>query len=253
VAEDDHSVDHRHSGNPEDDRGEERDDCPTLDNQPGGDEAERSRQGVDRDHRRDHHRPKLVRSSRSQDRETGADPESSQTLAGHGYQGATVVRLEEATGLSRGAIFNYFDSKEDLFLELAATDNERLLQLWVEKGWEKTLQEVVHEDPDWIGVYMETGRKIRTDPEFKRRYEARTQESLAPPLLEHVRAEQKRGAFRADALAEQIAGFIGLVANGVAVQPGTGEPIRNVDALIEFVRSAVTDRAPTDTRRRTRP
>lgn len=143
-------------------------------------------------------------------------------FAGHGYQGATVVRLEEATGLSRGAIFNYFDSKEDLFLELAARDNERLVQLWVEKGWEKTLREVVHEDPDWIGVYMEMGRKIRTDPEFKRRYEARTQESLAPPLLEHVRAEQKRGAFRADALAEQIAGFIGLVANGVAVQPEPG-------------------------------
>lgn len=32
-----------------------------------------------------------------------------------------------------------------------------------------------------------------------------------------------------------------------------GEPIRNVDALIEFVRSAVTDRAPTSTRPRTHP
>lgn len=174
-------------------------------------------------------------------------------FAGHGYEGATVVRLEKATGLSRGAIFNYFDSKEDLFLELAARDNERLVQLWIEKGWESTLREVVHEDPDWIGVYMEMGRKIRTDPDFRRRYEARTQESLAPPLLEHVRAEQERGALRTDAPPEQIAGFIGLVANGVAVQLGAGEPIRNVDALIEFVRSAVTDRAPTGTRPRTRP
>ena len=174
-------------------------------------------------------------------------------FAGHGYEGATVVRLEKATGLSRGAIFNYFGSKENLFLELAARDNERLVQLWIEKGWEPTLREVVHEDPDWIGVYMEMGRKLRTDPEFKRRYEARTQESLAPPLLEHVHAEQERGALRTDAPPEQIAGFIGLVANGVAVQLGAGEPIRNVDALIEFVRSAVTDRAPTGTRRRTRP
>lgn len=174
-------------------------------------------------------------------------------FAGYGYEGATVIRLEEATGLSRGAIFNYFDSKEDLFLELAARDNERLVRLWVEKGWEATLREVVHEDPDWIGVYMEMGRKIRTDPGFKLRYEARTQESLAPPLLEHVLAEQERGALRTDSPPEQIAGFIGLVANGVAVQLGTGEPIRNVNALIEFVRSAVTDRAPPDTRLRTRP
>ncbi|MDQ3379214.1 MAG: TetR/AcrR family transcriptional regulator [Actinomycetota bacterium] len=173
-------------------------------------------------------------------------------FAGHGYQGATVVRLEEATGLSRGAI-SLLRLEGRPVPRARGEDNERLVQLWVEKGWEKTLREVGHEDLDWIGVYMEMGRKIRTDPEFKRRYEARTQESLAPPLLEHVRAEQKRGVFRADALAEQIAGFIGLVANGVAVQLGTGEPIRNVDALIEFVRSAVTDRAPTDTRRRTRP
>ena len=174
-------------------------------------------------------------------------------FAGHGYEGATVVRLEQATGLSRGAIFNYFDSKEDLFLELAARDNERLVRLWIEKGWEAALREVVHEDPDWIGVYMEMGRKIRTDPDFRRRYEARTQESLVPPLLEHVRAEQERGALRSNAPPEQIAGFIGLVANGVAVQLGTGESIRSVDALIDFVRSAVTDRAPTGTRPRTRP
>ena len=174
-------------------------------------------------------------------------------FAGHGYEGATVARLEQATGLSRGAIFNYFDSKEDLFLELAARDNERLVRLWIEKGWEAALREVVHEDPDWIGVYMEMGRKIRTDPDFRRRYEARTQESLVPPLLEHVRAEQERGALRSNAPPEQIAGFIGLVANGVAVQLGTGESIRNVDALIDFVRSAVTDRAPTGMRPRTRP
>ncbi len=40
-------------------------------------------------------------------------------FAENGYEGATVARLEEATGLSRGAIFNYFASKEDLFVELA--------------------------------------------------------------------------------------------------------------------------------------
>ena len=78
-----------------------------------------------------------------------------------------MVRLEEATGLSRGAIFNYFDSKEDLFLELAARDNERLVQFWGEGlGGDATGGRP--RGPDWIGVYMEMGRKIRTDPDFKR-------------------------------------------------------------------------------------
>lgn len=66
--------------------------------------------------------------------------------------------------------------------------------------------------------------------------------------MEHVRDEQEEGALREDKPAEQIAGFISLVANRVAVQLRSGEPIRNVDALIELVGSAVTSRARRDRR-----
>lgn len=160
-------------------------------------------------------------------------------FAEHGYEGATVARLEEAIGVSRGAIFNYFPSKEDLFLELAWRDNERLVRLWLERGWEATLRSVVEEDPDWLGVYLEMTRKIRTDPEFARRHEARTEEELAPLLVEHVRGEQERGELRDDFPPERVAGFVNLVANGVVLQMGFGERIRDVDALIDFVRTAV--------------
>lgn len=174
-------------------------------------------------------------------------------FAEHGFEGATVVRLEQAIGLSRGAIFNYFASKDDLFHELAWRDNERLVRLWVEKGWESALREVVQEDPEWIGVYMELSRKIRTDPAFRARHQSRTDEELAPLLIEHVRTEQEEGALRADRAPEQIAGFIGLVANGVAVQLGSGEPIRSVDVRVELVRSAVTAPAGGDKPPRTPP
>ena len=155
-------------------------------------------------------------------------------------RGRQSSRLEEEIGLSRGAIFNYFESKESLFLELAWRDTQELVRLWVEKGWETALREVAADDPDWLGVYLEVARKLRTDPEFRMRHEARTSEELAPPLLDHVRAQQEDGVLRSDRPAEQLAGFIGLVANGVVVQMATGEPIRNMDALIEFVRGAVT-------------
>jgi AcrR family transcriptional regulator len=160
-------------------------------------------------------------------------------FAEHGYEGATVVRLEQAVGLSRGAIFNYFPSKEELFHELAWRDNARLVRLWIEKGWEATLREITTEDPDWLGVYMEVTRKIRTDPEFHQRHVSRTDEELAPLLLEHIRSEQERGAIRDDLTIEQIAGFVGLVANGIAVQLVTGEPIRNIDALVALVGTAI--------------
>jgi AcrR family transcriptional regulator len=174
-------------------------------------------------------------------------------FAEHGYEGATVVRLEEATGLSRGAIFNYFESKQKLFLELAWRDDERLIRLWLEKGWEAALREVTAEDPDWLGVYLEITRKVRTDPEFRRDHEARSATELVPQLVAHVASEQSQGALRDDRPAEQVAGFIGLVANGAVVQMASGQPIRDVGALIEFVRSAVTVQAPSGRRSRRRP
>jgi TetR/AcrR family transcriptional regulator, transcriptional repressor of aconitase len=157
----------------------------------------------------------------------------------HSYEGATVTRLEQEIGLSRGAIFNYFGSKEDIFLELAWRDSERLLRRWLDEGWEHMLRAIVEEDPDWLGVYFELTRKARTDPEFSRRHEERTHAELAPMLLEHVRTEQALGALRDDVPAERIAGFVSLVANGAAFQMAYGEPIRNVDALVDLVRSAV--------------
>jgi AcrR family transcriptional regulator len=157
----------------------------------------------------------------------------------YGYEGATVATLEKEVGLSRGAIFNYFGSKQDIFLELAWQDSERLIRLWLEEGWEQTLRSIVEEDPEWLGVYFELTRKARTDPEFSRRHEERTQEQLAPVLLEHVQGEQERGALRDDLPPERLAGFVSLVANGVAFQTAFGEPIRNLDALVELVRSAV--------------
>jgi len=52
-----------------------------------------------------------------------------------------------------------------------------------------------------------------------------------------------------------VAGFISLVANGVVLQMGFGERIRDVDALLDFVRTSVeqpTSRARSRTPSRTR-
>jgi TetR/AcrR family transcriptional regulator, transcriptional repressor of aconitase len=160
-------------------------------------------------------------------------------FAEHGYEGATVVRLEQATGLSRGAIFNYFPSKADLFFELAYRDNRRLIQLWIDKGWEATLRELVEEDPDWIGVYLEISRLERTDPELRELQSARAEQDLLPALIAKVEREQAEGLLRDDVSAEAIGSFVSLLANGLVVAVGSGEPPRELDTLVEFVRSAL--------------
>jgi AcrR family transcriptional regulator len=182
--------------------------------------------------------PKISEERRAERREQILEG-ARRCFAENGYEGATVAKLEREIGLSRGAIFNYFPSKEDLFLELSYRDSERLIRLWLDEGWEGLLRSIVDEDPAWLGVCFELTRKGRTDPDFARRHEERTQSELAPLLLEHVRAEQGRGAFRSDFPPERIAGFVSLVANGAAFQTAFGEPIRNVDALVALVRSAV--------------
>ena len=94
-------------------------------------------------------------------------------FARHGYEGATVARLEQEIGLSRGAIFNWFPSKEELFVELARRDNERLLGLFAEEGFEALVRAMTEEDADWLAVYLEFGRRFRSDEAFRERWKER--------------------------------------------------------------------------------
>src|SRR5215510_815840 len=75
-------------------------------------------------------------------------------FAEYGYEGATVSKLENEIGLSRGAIFNYFPSKEDLFIELAVRDSARMSEIWINEGLEAVVREVMELDPAWLSVYL---------------------------------------------------------------------------------------------------
>ncbi len=80
------------------------------------------------------------------------------------------MRLEEEIGLSRGAIFNWFSSKQELFIALAARDNERLLVLFAEEGIEALLTAMTDDDPDWLAVYLEFGRRLEADAALRERW-----------------------------------------------------------------------------------
>ena len=89
-------------------------------------------------------------------------------FARHGYEGATVARLEQEIGLSRGAIFNYFPSKDALFVELAIEMSRRYTDIWLNEGFRAVLGAIVEADADWLSVQFEATRRVRTDPEFRR-------------------------------------------------------------------------------------
>ena len=170
-------------------------------------------------------------------------------FAENGYEGATVSRLEDEIGLSRGAIFNYFPSKEDLFVELAVRDSTRMSEIWVNDGLGAVVREVVELDPAWLSVYLELFRRVRNDREFCAKIEAREKE-VAPANRARIEEAQRAGEFRDDIGPKEIGMFVNLVLNGLALMRAGGEELPSTDLVLELLRDAIgRDRARTPVRR----
>ena len=159
-------------------------------------------------------------------------------FAEHGYEGATVARLEAGTGLSRGAIFNYFESKEQLFLVLADRDAERFAQQLLEVGFEEVLRTLLAEDPAWLGVYLELARRMRTDESFRERWSQRAPDA-EQRIEKRLRALQEAGELRDDVGWRTLARFMSIVADGVAIRRATGHPTDDADDLIALAADSV--------------
>jgi TetR/AcrR family transcriptional regulator, transcriptional repressor of aconitase len=160
-------------------------------------------------------------------------------FARHGYEGATVVRLEAETGLSRGAIFNYFGSKEALFFALVRRSSDRFVEIWLEDGYRALLEAIAGEDPDWLAVQVEAARRVRTDPYFREQMERLEDEVRAD---REQRLERLRGTLRADVPIETAAHFLGIVANGFAFARVTEDKLPDLDGLMSLIETGVAPR-----------
>jgi AcrR family transcriptional regulator len=162
-------------------------------------------------------------------------------FAAHGYEGATVVRLEEEIGLSRGAIHNYFPSKWDLFYALAVEDQSRATRLWLDEGYEAVVRHLVEQSPDWLGVYLELARQFRTHPELREQWDRRNPE-LNERLEARIAVAQAEGEIRDDASSDDVGTFLSVILDGLALRTGFG--VRDdVDGLLRLVDSALAPRA----------
>jgi len=181
--------------------------------------------------------PKVSEAHREQRRAQILDG-ARRAFAAHGYDGATVVELEREIGLSRGAIFSYFPSKWELFYALASADQERIGRLWLEEGFESVVRATGEESPEWVGVYFEIMRMLRTDATLRERWAQRNPE-LHVQVTEHLAQCQRDGIYRADLEIEAIGQFLGLVLDGMTVHVGAGFPV-DVERTIALVRDALS-------------
>ncbi|MCA1674475.1 MAG: TetR/AcrR family transcriptional regulator, partial [Actinobacteria bacterium] len=131
-------------------------------------------------------------------------------FATYGYEGATVRRLEDVTGLSRGAIFHHFADKESLFCAVAREDAQRMVEVVAEQGLVQVMRDVAAGTgtpgpAEWLSTRLEVSRRLRTDPEFRTRW---AEQSAALTVATRARLERQRqaGVVRSDVAPEVLSG-----------------------------------------------
>lgn len=165
-------------------------------------------------------------------------------FARHGYEGATVRRLEESTGLSRGAIFHHYRDKDALFLALAEQDAARMADVVAEQGLVQVMRELLA-DPaggrGWLGTRLEVSRRLRTEPEFRKRWSSHSA-ALTRATRERLERQARAGTLRDDVPVAVLAQYLELVLEGLISHLAMGLPADDMGPVLDLVEAAVRRR-----------
>jgi AcrR family transcriptional regulator len=168
-------------------------------------------------------------------------------FARHGYEGATVRRLEEEIGLSRGAIFHHFRDKESLFLAVAEDDAAAMVETVSRDGLVQVMRDLLGRvDPErgesevagWLGTQLEVSRRLRTDPEFAKRWAARS-DAVTAATRERLIRQRDAGVLRTDVDVEVLTRFLELAYDGLVLHLAMGRPSEDLGQVLDLVEAAV--------------
>ncbi|MBN4926511.1 TetR/AcrR family transcriptional regulator [Hoyosella rhizosphaerae] len=161
-------------------------------------------------------------------------------FAKFGYEGATVRRLEETTGLSRGAIFHHFRDKDALFIALAHEDSRRMADTAAEQGLVQVMRNMLThpEQFDWLGTRLEISRRLRTDPDFRREWSIQAAE-LTEAAAARLERQRSRGRIREDIPTAVLLHYLDLVLEGLVAHVASGQPTTHLDAVLDLVEDSV--------------
>jgi TetR/AcrR family transcriptional regulator, transcriptional repressor of aconitase len=166
-----------------------------------------------------------------------------QCFARHGYEGATVRRLEEATGLSRGAIFHHFRDKDSLFLELARDDARRMADVVAEQGLVQVMRELLRRSAgapgnDWLDTRLEVSRRLRTDPAFRAVWSGEAA-ALTAATCDRLRRQADAGKLRDDVPVDVLARYLELALEGLVSHLAMGLPADDLEPVLDLVEDSV--------------
>jgi len=159
-----------------------------------------------------------------------------------------VRRLEEETGLSRGAIFHHFRDKESLFLAVAEDDAAAMVETVARDGLVQVMRDLLSPDRGnsedvvgWLGTQLEVSRRLRTDPTFAKRWAARS-DAIADATRERLRRQREAGVLRDDIDIAVLAQFLELAYDGLVLHLAMGRPVADLERVLDLVEAAVRRR-----------
>ncbi|MHA6668204.1 TetR/AcrR family transcriptional regulator [Homoserinimonas sp. A447] len=150
-------------------------------------------------------------------------------FAAHGYSDASLNRIIEAAGISKGSMYYYFDDKQDLYAHVIRVQLEALLQ----RVGPLPVPDTQHPDEFWatlLDYYLRLMRMLTASPEAAsllrdwltgpgtpplRDAKHDAEQEMLPWLTQTVVAGQRIGAVRTDVPVELI----------LAVTMGMGQAI----------------------------
>ena len=157
-------------------------------------------------------------------------------FAEHGYEGATVRLLEQATGKSRGAIFHHFGDKESLFLALAQEDAARQAEVVAQNGLVEVMREMLQhpERHDWLATRLEITSLLRTDPSFAARWKE-NQSVRDEAVRARLASNADKGRLRDDVVIDTLAFYLEVFMDGFINRLALGDTaeLENVLDLVE--------------------
>ncbi len=161
-------------------------------------------------------------------------------FAEHGFEGATVRRLEEATGKSRGAIFHHFGDKENLFLALAREDAARMAEVVAENGLVAVMRDMLlhPERHQWLATRLEITKMLRTDPRFRTRWQQH-QKVLDDAVRMRLNANASRGDLRDDVEIGVIHTYLETMLDGFITRLASGGSTEDLEAVLHLVEDSV--------------
>ncbi|HEX8362548.1 MAG TPA: TetR/AcrR family transcriptional regulator [Longimicrobium sp.] len=189
---------------------------------------------------------------RREDRREAIFQAAVECLAEHGCAGTNMRTIAEAVGLTKGGLYPYFDSKEDILLAIAERYLESQVALLAPRegaGARLQLEEFLEsykessQDPGAtaarravVDLWLSAGDIPAVRANIQQRHE-----TYLASLADLVRRGQEEGVFRLDVPPEHAAGLILAARDGMLFQSvKLGVPVP-IPQLVDCLRRALVD------------